>query len=47
MAIAVVPERWGIDLFGVGEVVPVVSDTLGALPRRLNESQDVTSQEEE
>ena len=47
MAIAVVPERWGIDLFSVGEVVPAVSDTLGALPRRLNGSEDVTSEEEE
>ena len=47
MAIAVVPERWGIDLFGVGDVVPAVSDTLGVLPRRLNGSEDVTSQEEE
>ena len=44
---AVVPERRGLDLFGVGAVVPVVSDALGILPRRLNGSADVTSQEEE
>ena len=45
--IAVVPERRGLDLFGAGEVVPVVSDTIGVSSRRLNRSAGVSLQLEE
>ena len=45
--IAVVPECRGLDLFGAGEVILVVSDTFGGSSGRLNRSAGVSLQLEE